>query len=293
MKQLLINDNGLMMSGGTPKDLTCLQPGQICFWHLDDDTAFLEDDSTVFKNFAIALGRATANPIVIPEVDFSSLTVVKSEYQEGTTFYAQISIPTPTPGSEYTIILVKKGAVLNERNKWTFTALAKNNSTEQKIAEELVKQINASSETSEVTAVLDDDCVNISGSEIGVDYEIVLADELIGLDFDIDHAEPEILGKKYMKELASQCAAGKGFNYTAEDVHELYPGYPEEITKDEWDLYTLRFKVGRSGAHQRDEQVYQIVHIAVPTGDGSLDTILGTENSDDEFLPTPSVSDGD
>ena len=57
-------------------------------------------------------------------------------------------------------------------------------------------------------------------------------------------------------------------------------------------MYTLRFKVGRSAAKQRDEQVYQIVHIAVPSSAttliGNIDTILGVGTT-----PAPSVEDGD
>ena len=92
--------------------------------------------------------------------------------------------------------------------------------------------------------------------------------------------------------MASRCAAGKGFNYTAEDAHELYPGYPETVADTTYILYTLRFKVGRSAAKQRDEQVYQIVHIAVPSEEttliGKIDTILGVG-----VKPTASVEDGD
>ena len=72
----------------------------------------------------------------------------------------------------------------------------------------------------------------------------------------------------------------------------MYPGYPEAVADTTYTLYTLRFKVGRSAAKQRDEQVYQIVHIAVPSDASdlisSLDTILGVGTT-----PTPSVEDGD
>ena len=78
--------------------------------------------------------------------------------------------------------------------------------------------------------------------------------------------------------MASRCAAGKGFNYTGEDGKEIYPGYPEVVSEDQYVLYTLRFAVPRASAKQRDEVVYQIVHIAVPVGAAAittLDTIFG------------------
>ena len=66
----------------------------------------------------------------------------------------------------------------------------------------------------------------------------------------------------------------------------------ETVADTTYILYTLRFKVGRSAAKQRDEQVYQIVHIAVPSGEttliGKIDTILGVG-----VKPTASVEDGD
>ena len=79
-------------------------------------------------------------------------------------------------------------------------------------------------------------------------------------------------------DLASRCAAGKGFNYTAQDASEIYPGYPEEVEDTTYTMYTLRFAVPRVAAKQRDEVVYQIVHIVVPSAATvvtTLDTIFG------------------
>ena len=292
MKQLLIVSNTTLNGGATaPKDLSSMAKGAIGFYHLDDDTAWLSTAAT--KNFAIALGYGTkANAFVIPEVDFSSLTLQKATSQPATTFTAKVNISSVTVGKEYTIMIVKKGVVFHERNTWTATSLA-TSTTAANVAADLVKQINASTETSGITASNSSSVITLTATQPGVDFEIVCADELTGVKpTSVTNGIAAILDKAYVEDLASRCAAGKGFNYTAEDAHEMYPGYPEAVADTTYTLYTLRFKVGRSAAKQRDEQVYQIVHIAVPSSAttliGNLDTILGVGTT-----PAPSVEDGD
>ena len=292
MKQLLIVSNTTLNGGATaPKDLSSMAKGAIGFYHLDNDTAWLSTAAT--KNFAIALGGGTkTNAFIIPEVDFSSLTLQKATNQEAATFTAKVTISSVTAGKEYTIILVKKGVVFHERNTWTATSYAKS-TTVADVAADLVKQINASKETSGMTASNQGGVITLTAAQPGVDFEIVCADELIGVKpTNVTNGIAAILDKTYIEDLASRCAAGKGFNYTAEDAHEMYPGYPETVADTTYTLYTLRFKVGRSAAKQRDEQVYQIVHIAVPSTAeallGSIDTILGLGTT-----PAPSVEDGD
>ena len=292
MKQLLIVSNTTLNGGASaPKDLSSMAKGAIGFYHLDDDNTWLSTAAT--KNFAIALGYGTkANAFVIPEVDFSSLTLQKATSQAAATFTAKVTISSVAVGKEYTIIIVKKGVVFHERNTWTATSLAKS-TTVADVAADLVKQINASKETSGMTASNEGGVITLTAAQPGVDFEIVCADELTGVKpTAVTNGIAAILDKAYVEDLASRCAAGKGFNYTAEDAHEMYPGYPETIADTTYTLYTLRFKVGRSAAKQRDEQVYQIVHIAVPSSAttliGNLDTILGVG-----ITPTPSVEDGD
>lgn len=292
MKQLLIVSNTTLNGGATaPKDLSSMAKGAIGFYHLDNDTAWLSTAAT--KNFAIALGGGTkSNAFIIPEVDFSSLTLQKATNQAAATFTAKVTISSVTAGKEYTIIIVKKGVVFHERNTWTATSYAKS-TTVADVAADLVKQINASKETSGMTASNSSGVITLTAAQPGVDFEIVCADELTGVKpTEVTNGIAAILDKAYVEDLASRCAAGKGFNYTAEDAHEMYPGYPEAVADTTYTLYTLRFKVGRSAAKQRDEQVYQIVHIAVPsTAEAlltSLDTILGVGTT-----PAPSVEDGD
>uniref|UniRef100_A0AAU8MHR1 Capsid protein n=1 Tax=Geladintestivirus 5 TaxID=3233137 RepID=A0AAU8MHR1_9CAUD len=292
MKQLLIVSNTTLNGGATtPKDLSSMAKGAIGFYHLDDDTAWLKTAAT--KNFAIALGYGTkANAFVIPEVDFSSLTLQKATSKAASTFTAKVTISSVIVDKEYTIMIVKKGVVFHERNTWTVTSLAKSTTVEN-VAADLVKQINASKETSGITATNTGGAITLTATQPGVNYEIVCADELTGVKpTAVTNGIAAILDKAYVEDLASRCAAGKGFNYTAEDAHEMYPGYPEVVADTTYTLYTLRFKIGRSAAKQRDEQVYQIVYIAVPSDASTLITNLDTILSVGT-IPTPSVGDGD
>lgn len=292
MKQLLIVSSTTLNGGAAaPQVLSAMVKGAIGFYHLDDDTAWLSSAAT--KNFAIVLSRgAKANPFIIPEVDFSSLTLQKTEPRPATTFTGKVTISSVTAGKEYTIMIVKKGVVFHERNTWTATSYAKS-TTVADVAADLVKQINASKETSGMTASNAGGVITLTADKPGVDYEIVCADELTGVKpTNVTNGIAAILDKAFVEDLASRCAAGKGFNYTAEDAHEMYPGYPETVEDPTYIMYTLRFKVGRVAAKQRDEQVSQIVHIVVPSTAsaliGDIDTILGVGTT-----PTPSVEDGD
>ena len=291
MKQLFIGQKkAYATSAAKSTDLTTVPEGTIALFSLADGTLLTKAPTA---NFSLAVGRATGKmPLMFPEIDVKSLTVTKATYEAGATFTAKITVPTPAKGTHYTVVVTKKGTVFNERNNWSFTTLA-TTEVAADVAKQIVAQINGNKYQLGVTAKNSGGTITITATEKGKDYEVLGADGLMGVALtDVTHGKKAVCDKAYIQDLASRCAAGKGFNYTAEDAHELYPGYPETIADTTYILYTLRFKVGRSAAKQRDEQVYQIVHIAVPSGEttliGKIDTILGVG-----VKPTASVEDGD
>lgn len=260
MKQLLIvKKEGEYNVDANPLDATSVGDGNITMVDLITNEVL---ESSPMSNFSIILGRPdNKQPFIIPEVDIKSLRVAVGMYTPASPFSATFEIPQPIVGYTYTAIVAKKGVVFNERNKWTATVVA-STTDPVNIAEEFVRQINASSETSGVTAEADGASVTIT-SETG-DYNVILADELTGVDIEIQSAVPAMLDAEYVKNLASQCAAGKGFNYLSEDGKDIYPGYPEVIDSDKYCMITLRFAVPRVGAKTRDEVVNQLVHIVCP-----------------------------
>lgn len=287
MKQLIIGQNKAYATGVSYFDLTTLPEGTIGIF----DPAkgeLITSAENLKNNVAIACGNALGKaPYHFPEIDVKSLTVEKAEYKAGSVFSATITIPTTEKGSQYTIIIAKKGTKLHERNTWTYTSTAKDDIATV-VATDIVKQINANTNTSGVKATNDAGNITITAVSAPTidqvyDYEVIGADELTGVKPTLVTAgQAETLGKEYVKDLASRCAAGKGFNYLAEDGKDLYSGYLENITENQYVMYTLRFAVPRMSAKQRDEVVYQLVHIVVPVGAAcitTLDTIFGTSDA--------------
>lgn len=272
MKQLLIVNSAKALNakvgGGsvTALDLNGLDAGAITFFELGA-SAVLAAAPT--KNFGIALGGGSDKmPFVIPEVDYDSVEVTKATPQAGTAFKRKFTMPTPVVGKEYTIIFVKKGAVPHERNTWTVTVVAASTTaaTEAAKFEPIIKAKLGDVFNVTVSAA----AVTIEGKKVGDAWEAKFADELTGTSWagstDFVDATPAIGDKAYIQDLASRCAAGKGFTDTHEFGPSVYPGYPEAVEDTTYNVYTLRFKVGRASAKTRDEKVWQLVHVAVPVG---------------------------
>lgn len=265
MKQLIIGKNKSYASSANYFDLTSVSEGAIGIFTPSDGLPLMSDISKVKENVAIVCGRGDNKmPIHFPEVDIKTLTIQKSEYQVGAKFSATITIPTVEKNKEYVIVVIKKGTVFNERNLWSFDAFAKSEDS-AKVAEELVKRINTNNDNLGITAESSGANVIISGIEEGQDFEVLGAEGLMGVEVkSVTNGQKAILDKVYVQDLASRCAAGKGFNDTYIDGDSIYPGYPEVVEDEQYVLYTLRFAVPRVASKQRDEVVYQIVHIAVP-----------------------------
>lgn len=274
MKQLIIGKNKAYASSANYFDLTTVPEGAIGVFTPSDGKVVTTDVTKATENVAIVCGRGEDKmPIHFPEVDVKSLTIAKSEYQEAKTFTATITVPTTEKGKEYTVIVAKMGTVFNERNKWSFDAVAKSDSAAN-VAAEIAKKINANTHSLGVKATSTGGNIVITAVEAGTDYEVLGAEELMGVEpTNVTHGVKAMLDKAYVQDLASRCAAGKGFNDTYQDGDSIYPGYPEVVDADEYVMYTLRFAVPRVAAKQRDEVVYQRVHIVVPVGSACITTL--------------------
>ena len=278
MKQLLISQKkAYATSTAKSTDLTTVPEGTVAIFDLKTGD-LLTSDAKATHNFSIVVGRGTGKmPLMFPEVNLKTLEVTKATYQAGATFTAKITVPTPEKGTHYTVVIVKKGTVFNERNNWTFTTVA-TTTTAADVAKQITAQINGNKYQLGVSASYSGGAITITALEEGKDYEVLGADGLIGVaPTDVTHGKKAELDKADIQDLASRCAAGKGFNDTYDD-DSIYPGYPEVVDEDQYVLYTLRFAVPRVAAKQRDEVVYQIVYLAVPVDSDSiatLDVILG------------------
>ena len=274
MKQLLISQKkAYATSTAKSTDLTTVPEGTVAMFDLATGN-LLTNAAKATGDFSIVVGRAAGKmPLMFPEVNLKTLEVTKATYAAATTFTAKITVPTPTVGEHYTVIVTKKGTVFNERSNWSFTAMAKD-TTAANVAKQLTAQINANKYQLGVKAEYTGGAITITAVEAGKDYEVVGTDGLMGVALtDVTHCKKAVCDKAYIQDLASRCAAGKGFNYAADDGKDIYPGYPEVVDESQYVLYTLRFAVPRVAAKQRDEVVYQLVHLAVPVGSASIATI--------------------
>ena len=127
MKQLLIVNSAKALnakkdSAGaavTPNDFSNLAEGAISLFELGGSTVL---SAAPTKNFGIALGRSgNVLPFIIPEIDINTLYITVTQPSAGQKFKAEITIPTPVEGNNYTLVLVKKGTSINERFKFTAT----------------------------------------------------------------------------------------------------------------------------------------------------------------------------
>lgn len=295
-------DKGL--TSHSVKDLSGLEAGAISFFELGADTSVYQSAPT--KNFAIALGRPNGQrPFIIPEVDIKTLRVTKALPFAGSAFSVVFTVPSTVVGDEYTLRFFKKGTVPHERNSWTVGVVAStNNASYQEAAALKTAMDNKVNDKFNFTTSRSNGQLTITCNNIGEDWEVVATDGLSGTSLTITHAEKPIGDKKFVQELASFCAAGKGFYHTNGEGRDVIPGYPEEVTdytlNDSGDnrngtdtnngkystsgyaIYTLRFKVGRDASKTRDERVWQNVYIAIPIdGNGSYSQITNL----DKILP--------
>ena len=279
MKQLLISQKKAYATSAVKStDLTTVPEGTVAMFDLATG-ALLTNAAKATGDFSIVVGRAAGKmPLMFPEVNLKTLEVTKATYAAAATFTAKITVPTPEKGNSYTVVVTKKGTVFNERNNWTFTTVA-TTTTAADVAKQITAQINGNKYQLGVSASYSGGAITITALEKGKDYEVLGADGLMGVTpTEVTHGKKAVCDKAYIQDLASRCAAGKGFNYAADDGKDIYPGYPEVVDESQYVLYTLRFAVPRVAAKQRDEVVYQIVHLAVPVGSASiatLDVILG------------------
>lgn len=251
-----------------------LAAGAVAFTYLDNGNETIDVDGTkITDKFYINLGREANGPVVLPAYK-KHLTFVKGAYQAAaTTFSANLTIGAVNAYSDYSIMIVKKGLKFNERNRWTATIHTGLNPTANDVAQKLANQINNNTIGHGIKATVADDKITLTAESKGIDYEILGADELVGIAVKVaTHGLPAYGDAAYITDLANKAAADAGIEYTYRDTYtELYPAYPINPLKQPdsadagYTIFTLRFAVPRE-MKTRDEVVHQIVQIAFPNG---------------------------
>lgn len=199
-------------------------------------------------------------------------------YAPSTQYTGNFTIADVVAGSDYTVVVVKKGVGFNKRNKWAATVCAKAADTVDTIAAALASQITANVGAG-VTAAASAGKVTVTAKEKGVDYELTLGDDLFGTAVTQEHATAAVADAKYITDLAIKAAADAGIEYTYQDASELiYPDFPlNPLAQDDsadtgFTVYTIRFAEPRE-MKTVDQSINQIVQIAVPTNAAAIATI--------------------
>lgn len=266
-----------------PTALTSLAVGQIAFVALVSGVETLDSDGTKIKNKGyIYLGKSDAKggKLVVP-IYKNNFSYSKMVYAPSTQYTGNFTIADVVAGSDYTVVVVKKGVGFNERNKWTATVRAKAADTVDTIAAALASQItaNVGAGVTAAAAAASAGKVTVTAKEKGVDYELTLGDDLFGTAVTQTHATAAVADAKYITDLAIKAAADAGIEYTYQDAGELiYPDFPlNPLAQDDsadagFTVYTIRFAEPRE-MKTVDQSINQIVQIAVPTGTAAIATI--------------------
>lgn len=284
MKQLLIvkaapKTNAAGSSVSAPKLANQLADGSIGIVAQNEPDAWA--DSAIKTDFWIYY-KSGNGPVSVFEVDKESLQVMKTPYFAGAKPVYTITIPTVAAGNTYTLVLVKKGKVPHERNTWTATEsifIGDSTTDAKAIATKLANYFKAMVETGslEVSVAVgtdntgsggtdDRNKITITGLNYNEDFVVLAGDDLPKSAIVNSTPFAQRVGDKaYVEELASKCAAGRGFTDTYCDGDTIYPGYPIEVPDLSYNIYTLRFATNRKASKTRDERVHQLIHIAIPT----------------------------
>lgn len=279
MRQLFVVKSDAVIASSTSKafDLTKVPAGSLGIFELNDLNKFVSN-AKLTKDFGIAYGRPNSQAVVL-EVNIDSLIVTKVTKTDGTNFSANITIPAPVTGKDFTIELVKLDTTKNERCEWTATTRCKSGDTAEKVAARLQKELAAKVENQNVGVTITAATITATAKDYQP-WELIAVDDLYGTTVTTTNkGSAPTCDKAYVQNLASEAAQNRGFNNTLADGATIYPGYPMDVDADYYTLYNLKFKNPRVHGRTRDEAVWQEVTIAVPTDNlnfiSAVETVFG------------------
>ena len=218
---------------------------------------------------------------IVSNIDTRRFSYVKSIYTAGTKFSAEVTVPTPVVGKDYTLTMAKAHTVLNERYKWSASERAREGDTAAIIAKKLGDQLKSLGKNEGFTATVSVAKITVTG----IDYEawnLIAGDSMFGATITTTtKAMKPINDDAALKELQIRCIGAEGINSTSNDARKLYT-LPEFSNADGWTVYTLTFYPYRDLRSGSTENVKTIIHLAIPTEAAqiaTLDTILASINT--------------
>lgn len=217
---------------------------------------------------------------IVSDIDTRRFSYVKSVYAAGTKFSAEITVPTPVVGKDYTLTMAKAHTVLNERYKWSASERAREGDTAIIIAKKLSTQLNSLGKNEGFTASVAAAKITVTGTDYEA-WNLIAGDSLSGVNITTTKAVKPINDDAALKELQIRCIGGEGINSTSNDARKLYT-LPEFSNASGWTVFTLTFYPHRDLRSGSTENVKTIIHLAIPTEAtqiAALETIFASVNT--------------
>lgn len=217
---------------------------------------------------------------IVSNIDTRRFSYVKSVYAVGAKFSAEVTVPTPVVGKDYTLTMAKAHTVLNERYKWSASERAREGDTAAIIAKKLGNQLKSLGKNEGFTATVAAAKITVTG----IDYEawnLIAGDSLFGVTITTTKAMKPINDDAALKELQIRCIGAEGINSTSNDARKLYT-LPEFSNAGGWTVFTLTFYPHRDLRSGSTENVKTIIHLAIPTEAAqiaTLETIFASVNT--------------
>lgn len=208
---------------------------------------------------------------IVSDIDTRRFSYVKSVYVAGIKFSAEITVPTPVKGKDYTLTMAKAHTVLNERYKWSASERAREGDTAVSIAKKLSTQLNSLGKNEGFTASVTAAKITVTGTDYEA-WKLIAGDSLFGVTITTIKAVKPINDDAALKELQIRCIGGEGINSTSNDARKLYT-LPEFSNADGWTVFTLTFYPHRDLRSGSTENVKTIIHLAIPTGAAQIATL--------------------
>ena len=222
---------------------------------------------------------------IVSDIDTRRFSYVKSVYTAGIKFSAEVTVPTPVVGKDYTLTMAKAHTVLNERYKWSASERAREGDTAAIIAKKLGDQLKSLGKNEGFTATVAVTAAAVAKITVtGTDYEawnLIAGDSMFGATITTTKAMKPINDDAALKELQIRCIGAEGINSTSNDARKLYT-LPEFSNAAGWTVFTLTFYPHRDLRSGSTENVKTIIHLAIPTGAEQiaiLDKILASINT--------------
>lgn len=208
---------------------------------------------------------------IVSDIDTRRFSYVKSVYAAGIKFNAEITVPTPVEGKDYTLTMAKAHTVLNERYKWSASERAREGDTADIIAKKLSTQLNSLGKNEGFTASAATAKITVTGTDYEA-WNLIAGDSLFGAKVTTTKAMKPINDDAALKELQIRCIGGEGINSTSNDARKLYT-LPEFSSADGWTVFTLTFYPHRDLRSGSTENVKTIIHLAIPAKATQIDVL--------------------